>query len=269
MKRRKGASGSLRDRFVSGRYVALFLVAIAIVSLGGRRLLPVSAGPGDDEQAGRALAREVIAALGGEDHWNDRSWDLGFDFVVSRQGKEVARFSHLWRRSTNECIVSGASPDGKHWRIHFDDVYGKRGTATMDGHPVTDDSTLAEMLDMGNGRFINDSYWLLMPLKLLDSGVHHRRDPDTTIDGVQHKVLAIWFDHVGRTPGDRYWLYVNAATGRPSRWRFLLESNRPGLYLWDDYERVGPMLLPLKKKALDGSSMISFENVRTGHLAMQ
>ncbi len=250
--------------------VVLAVGPLGLASCGGKTSSDAASGAAardtaasDPERAGRALAEEVIASLGGRDAWKDPSWDLGFDFVVERNGEEVTRASHLWHRATNACTVSSKTKEGSVWRVDFQDIFARRGTATVDGHPVAD-SALADLLERGYGRFINDSYWLLMPMKLLDSGVHRRREPDTVIDGRAHKVLAVWFDKVGLTPGDHYWLYVDSATGRPTRWRFLLESGRPGVYLWERYQQVGPLTLSTLKRAPDGTSVIRFENIRAG-----
>jgi hypothetical protein len=70
--------------------------------------------------------------------------------------------------------------------------------------------------------FINDTYWLLAPLKLFDDGVIRDRDASEDTDAEQALTLA--FDGVGRTPGDRYWLYVDRTTGRVNAWRFHLQN---------------------------------------------
>lgn len=216
----------------------------------------------------RALAVAVIDALGGLDAWNDRSWDIAFDFVIERGGNEAARFSHIWKRATSEYLVSGKTREGKTWRVYFEDIYAKRGTATINGEPAPD-TLLPKLLDLGYGRFINDSYWLMMPFKLLDSGVILSRLPDTTLDGRFYNVLHLSFQNVGLTPGDQYWLYIDPATKRIERWRYLLQSGREGDYLWQEYRQLGPITLPLYKVTPDNSAAIRFDNVRVGTLSIE
>jgi hypothetical protein len=210
------------------------------------------------------LAREVIGAMGGESAWNDRSWNLAFDFVVESKGKEISRYSHRWNRSTGEYIVSGKNREGRTWQVHFNDIHDevdRKGTATIDGEPAPD-TTLSRLLGMAYARFINDTYWMLMPVKLLDPGVVLRRGADTTIGGTRYDVLMLSFKNVGLTPGDRYLVFINPQTKLVERWHYMLESGREADYLWKDYLRFDPVLIPLRRETPDGSSVIRFDNVR-------
>lgn len=220
---------------------------------------------------GRALAGEIVQAVGGLEVWNDRSWNIAFDFVMMREGKETGRISHYWNRSSDSYIVKGTTKDGRRWEVTFTDVLKKTGSATMDGAPVPD-SSRSSMLDMGYGRFINDGYWLLMPFKLLDSAVYHHREEDTIIDGKSYQVLRLSFGNVGLTPGDRYWLYVDPATKLVERWRFHLQSNREGEYQWMDYRTFGSIRLALRRLSADGMAELRIENVqitRNGRLVTE
>jgi hypothetical protein len=217
---------------------------------------------GDERAEGLALAREVWRALGGEKGWADRSWSLAFDFVAYRDGKEVARFSHNWNRRTNAAVVSGMGRDGRRWEVRFSDIYARSGTATINGAPAPE-SDLPKLLDNAYARFINDSYWLLMPLKILDDGVIHRRLADTTVAGERFERLALSFERVGLTPGDQYQLYIDPKTKRVVRWTYVLESGRTGDNRWEGYEQIGPVTLPLVRRAPDGTVAIRFENVRS------
>ncbi len=210
---------------------------------------------------GRQLAEEVVQAVGGLEAWNDQSWNLSFDFVVERDGVEAARFSHIWNRKSGTYIISGRNREGRSWTVTFSDIHTKAGRATVDGASVRD-SVLQTMVEMGYNRFINDTYWLLMPFKLLDPGVNHRYDSDTTLDGKTYQLLQLSFNSVGLTPMDRYWLYINPETKLVERWHYLLQNGREGEFLWTDYQRFGPILLSLRKPATDGSSEIRFEKVQ-------
>jgi hypothetical protein len=145
--------------------------------------------------------------------------------------------------------------------VIFANVYEHKGTATIDGVSAPD-TLLPRLLEMGYGRFINDTYWLLMPLKLLDSGVFHRREPDTVIDGKRYNVLALSFGNVGLTPGDHYWLFIDPATKLVERWRYVLQSGNEAEYIWDQYTSFGPIKVPLRRRNVDGKSEIRFDHVR-------
>lgn len=212
------------------------------------------------DREGRALAKEIVEAVGGLKAWNNPNWNISFDFVVVSGGKEVARYSHQWLRSQDRYVVSGKNREGKKWRVQFSSFSSHQGTATVDDRE-TPDTLTAKMLDMAYGRHINDTYWMLMPFKLLDSGVYHHLENDTTIGGKRYRVLGLSFGKVGLTPGDRYWLYVDPATKHVVRWRYMLQSGREGEFTWERYTRFGPLQISLVKRAADGSSEIRFENV--------
>lgn len=218
-------------------------------------------GPSQRQLDGRALAAEVVHAVGGDTAWKNPNWNLAFDFVVTRDGKEAGRYSHEWIRKSNYYTVAGTAKDGKRWRVIFTNIYERRGTATVDGVSAHD-TLLPRLLEMGYGRFINDTYWLLMPHKLLDSGVLHRRDPDTVIDGKRYNVLALSFGNVGLTPGDHYWLFIDPATKLVERWRYHLQGGNEAEYIWDKYTSFGPIKLPLRRRSVEGTSEISFDHVR-------
>lgn len=218
-------------------------------------------GPSQRALDGRELARQVMIAHGGENVWSDLNWNLAFDFVIAREGKEIGRYSHEWIRASNYYTVSGVNREGKSWRVIFTNIWEKKGTATIDGRSAHD-TLLPRMIEMGYGRFINDTYWLLMPFKLLDSGVHQRRESDTIIEGNTYNVLSLSFGKVGLTPGDRYWIYIEPATKLVARWRYVLESGREGEYIWDQYSDFGAIKLPLRRRTPDGSAEIRFEHLR-------
>lgn len=222
---------------------------------------PVQVDPKRSARDGRKLAEQVVAAVGGLDAWNDKSWDLAFDFVMYKGKAETGRYSHIWYRSLDRYIVSGKNRDGKLWRVRFTSLSRHEGSGTIDGRDVAD-SSRGRMLESAYGRYINDTYWFLMPFKLLDSGVYHRREADTTIGGKRYLVLTLSFAKVGLTPGDQYRLFINPRTKLVERWHYKLQSNHEGEFIWSDYKRFGRLLLPTRRKAVDGSFEIRFENIR-------
>ena len=54
------------------------------------------------------------------------------------------------------------------------------------GVEVTDLPALKELLALGYRRYNNDTYWLLMPLKMLEPGVHRSSQGERT-DAAGHK----------------------------------------------------------------------------------
>jgi hypothetical protein len=138
---------------------------------------------------------------------------------------------HLWNRTTGDYRID--VPRGDTLYTALFNVRTREGQVYRDGEPLSAERN-AEWLESAHGMFINDTYWLLAPLKLFDDGVIRDRDASEDTDAEQALTLA--FDGVGRTPGDRYWLYVDRTTGRVNAWRFHLQGqSEPGPRI----ERIG------------------------------
>src|SRR6185436_20813973 len=112
-------------------------------------------------------------------------------------------------------------------------------------------------------RWINDSYWLMLPLKLLDPGVVRTREEDRPWNGKTYQVLRLEFQKVGLTPGDRYWLFIDPKTARIERWEMVLEGQKPPAegFAFVDYQPIGPLALPLDHVSDDQKEHIKLEGV--------
>ena len=65
-------------------------------------------------------------------------------------------------------------------------------------------------MDQAYRAWINDSYWLVMPYKLKDSGVTLKhRGPGESEGGVSCEVLELTVTGVGVTPQNKYHVYVD------------------------------------------------------------
>lgn len=209
---------------------------------------------------GDSLAAAVVRAAGGDRWLKNPSITISFSFVIRRDGKELSRYRHFWERRYNRVTVEGTMRDGRRWRAVVNDHASREGLASVDG-TAAPDSLRDQILDAGYGRFVNDSYWLMMPLKLLDDGVHRARLNDSIFNGNPVEVLFIWFDNVGLTPGDRYRIFVDPKSHQVVGWRYMLQSNRTGEYIWDNVTTVGPITLPMRKRTADGTQEIFFDDV--------
>jgi len=134
--------------------------------------------------AARELAGQVMNALGGMQGW-EKTTELAFDFVVTSEGAEVTRRSHVWNRRTNSYTLTWKdSRNGSAHRIEFSDIYQKTGKVLIDGQ-TPPDSTTQQLLERGYALFINDTYWLIMPFKLFDPGVKLQEMPAEKEGGVR------------------------------------------------------------------------------------
>jgi hypothetical protein len=88
--------------------------------------------------------------------------------------------------------------------IEFDiimDAATRDGEVMMDGEPANTESK-QQMLDMAYGAFINDAYWLFMPFKLHDPGVHLTDEGTHTDD--EGKTWTEPVELPGALTGDRH-----------------------------------------------------------------
>ena len=184
-----------------------------------------------------AIAERVMAALGGRQAW-DQTHFLHFTFAGRR--------THDWDKLTGRHRLEGTTREGQHYVVLQNVVTREGGEAFLDGQKLSGDAA-KEYLDNAYGAWINDTYWLLMPYKLLDPGVILTYDRAEEANGTTYDVLRLRFEHVGLTPGDTYWAYINRETGLMDRWAYFLESYEAGTppteWEWTGWSRYGHILL--------------------------
>ncbi len=210
------------------------------------------------------LAARAMDAMGGREALNDVHL-LRFDFAVERDGEVVARFAHWWDRFTGAYRLEGTDRDsGEPFRVLFD-IDDRQGRAWI-GDRELEGEELATRLEQAYGRFINDSYWLLMPWKWLDPGVNASWQGGRSVDGTTYEVVQLTFgDEVGLTSNDRYWGLVNPASGRMERWEYVLqtETGEPGegeptRWAWEGWQETeaGIQLSTEKRRLGDGPAVL-------------
>lgn len=203
------------------------------------------------------VINQIWDAAGGRKTW-DESRYLTFDFAPQKDGKTVLRRSHLWDRYTGDYRFETKTSGNRKLTVLFN-VNSKKGKAFMNGKQLPDSLSNAE-IEKAYGYFINDSYWLIAPLKLDDPGVTVTLEEPEEIEGNSHQVLHLSFDKVGLTPGDQYWLYVDPKSGQVTRWKFLLQGKKePGIFNWTDYKDLGGGLkLSTRKQNIKQNNAITF-----------
>jgi len=208
-----------------------------------------------------AIGKELIASLGGEQAWN-KARQLRFDFVVDRDGKTVARFSHVWDRYTGDYRVSGTDKSGAPFVVLFN-VNTKQGKAFLNGKPAAGEDE-ERLLKSAYGRFINDSYWLLAPWKIFDPGVNLAYGGEKPCPGGGTcDILKLSFEDVGLTPKDVYWLWVTRDGHHMVQWQYVLNGaqEEPTTVLWKDWKSFDGMSLSVDKEMVGKNAVIRFENV--------
>src|SRR3954469_24828813 len=210
------------------------------------------------------LARRVIDIQGGQ------SWEkarfISFIFKLERNGQAGAVFPQQWDRLTGDYRVSGNDPKGVPFVV-IENVMTKAGKAWQNGVPVTDPAALKELLALGYRRFINDTYWLLMPLKMLDAGVHRTSMGERT-DACGHKwdVVKVIFDQGPNVPTDVYWAWINHDTGIVEEWDMKLAGTpaeeRPVEVFFHDFKRVGGVLLSTRREVRGKNQIVVIDDLK-------
>jgi hypothetical protein len=238
---------------VSGTFI------LSVMSLGRTGS---SQEPADGDPKAREVADRLLRALGGKDSWEKARY-FRFDFVVENKGKVVADFKHLWDRYTGKYRVEGQTDAGKKYVVLYQNINAKKGDVFVNAQPVQGQEK-QKFLETGYERFINDSYWLLMPYKWRDPGVRLKYEGKSEGEHGQvwDKVL-LTFQNVGLTPKDRYWAFVNQKSGLMDRWEYILQGGKgPATAAdWLDWRQFGGIMLSTEKKIKGKPTRILFKNL--------
>jgi hypothetical protein len=220
---------------------------------------------GEADPAAAQIIQQMTDAIGGQRTWDNVPY-FRFDFVVVKEGKEMVRFKHWWDKRNGRCRVEGPDDKGRTVTAIFT-LKDKKGKSFTDGIVDTDPTNVKNIIEMGYERWVNDTYWIIMPFKLHDPGAHVKHiGVKRTNDGVDYDLLQLSFNQgVGLTPGDRYTLYVNRKTHLIDKWDMALQGDKgtPGSATWEAWTPVGPVKLSLAHRVTGKPVMIRFENVAT------
>ncbi len=209
----------------------LFVAALAVVSSS-------TLGAAADPASGKQLGEEVYQAAGGG-NWG-KVKTIQFTFAVEKDGKSVAKAEHLWNVP--------AQTDEVKWK-------GKDVTVNLADPGTEADAKVAY------ARWVNDSYWLLAPLKLMDKGVTLTAEGTKEMNGAQRDVLRLSFGQVGLTPTDQYRLYIDPSTKLVSYWDYMPKSGKGMSGTWEDYQKSGGLTLATDHK-MEGGVRIRIEDLK-------
>lgn len=194
--------------------------------------------PGFDEAGSDAkaiaIADEVMKAMGGRKAWDDTKL-LAWDFFGARK--------LLWDKHSGEVRIESGRDDLK----IIMNINTKEGRVFKNGAEFSDTDSVDFYLNRGERIWINDSYWLVMPYKLKDSGVtlkYLREDSIATGDPAD--VLQLSFDNVGVTPQNVYEVFVDKYSRLVTQWAFYREPDQeePNFITpWGEYAKYGQIML--------------------------
>lgn len=195
------------------------------------------------------IADSVMNAMGGRKAW-DNTEVIKWNFFGRR--------TLDWDKKHNTVAINLISDS-----ILIDlDMSKMAGKVFFKGVQQTEPDTLAKYLERGKTIWINDSYWLVMPYKLKDSGVTLKYSgTDTTAAREPAHVLSLTFDNVGVTPDNKYEVLVSQNDYLVKEWRFFTQATDtiPRFTSpWEEYRQYGQILLSGNR----GRSQLSEISVR-------
>jgi hypothetical protein len=219
----------------------LFLLGpMALLSLPAAADNPPAPGfdlSGSDPQA-IAIADQVMERMGGREAW-DRTRYITWNFFGRRR--------HLWDKHTGDLRIEGIDRETEKPFVILMNLQSRKGRAWSGDAEITDPEELAQRLDFGEAVWINDSYWMFMPYKLKDSGVTLTYlGSEPMLDGRPAAVLQLTFKGVGRTPQNKYRVYVAEDSGLVEQWDFFDSADDPDPRFqnpWHDWQTYGSILL--------------------------
>ncbi|MEO9869008.1 hypothetical protein [Ekhidna sp.] len=199
------------------------------------------------------LADKSMLAMGGRKAWDDTRY-ISWSFFGRR--------NHTWDKLTGNVRIEEPESD----LTILMNINTKEGKAMKGGQEVSD--SLDFYLNRGYGLWVNDSYWLVMPFKLKDSGVtlKYLRE-DTTLTGDQSDVISLAFEEVGVTPQNVYEVWIDTDSKLVTQWAFYPDSTslEPSFITpWADYNKYGNILLSGNRGKSELSNIKVLEEVAQG-----
>ncbi|MEP6534937.1 MAG: hypothetical protein ABJF23_06455 [Bryobacteraceae bacterium] len=194
------------------------------------------------------IAQSMMKAMGGLDAWNAAHF-VRYDFKVVAGGKTVVSRSHLWDKPGGRYRLEQTNKAGEAQVVLFNTAT-KRGTAYVNDKRIDGDEAEAAVKD-AYSTFINDMYWLSMPWKWMDKGVHLK------YAGMEKgsDVVQLSFDKVGLTPGDQYKAYISPTSHLMTHWEYTLQGGNKGSWDWQYVDAGGGVKLAGNHVSEDGKSI--------------
>ncbi len=196
-----------------------------------------------------SVAMRVVDASGGFEAWQALP-ALRFSFGIEQGDVRRTAGRHVWDKQHGRYRVEWPGGEDSTYVALFTD-WPREGRVYLNGTLLADEAGTAAM-ETARSRTINDTYWLAAPFKLFDPGVTRTFEPDSS--DAMTDAIRLDFDRVGLTPGDRYWLFADRASGRLERWTFVLEGDTvPRSSRWTAYRTLSnahPVVLSTRKEVV-------------------
>lgn len=230
--------------------ITFALIVTGLTSLGIAEATSVNAAPAAKDPVGATATKPVaqIAKAHGLDQWHQVT-AIAFTFNVQKGERTVSRSWH-WETHSNK--VTFRPTEGEAVTYHRHDL-----------------SSLDEATGKIDHKFINDTFWLLLPLHLQWAKEASITDlgpqPLPLGDGVADHAIDLTYpsDGGGYTPGDRYVIYTDA-DWKILQWSFHRGSRDEASLVttWQDAQTFGPLTLYTTRNNPDAGFRMTFTDIK-------
>ncbi len=180
------------------------------------------------------LADSVMSAMGGRKSWDETrfiSWNSG-DARNLSWDKELDRVRIESLKDSTTYLLNTKTLEGR---------------IQINGQELTNPDSVKKKLAQAKSIWVNDSYWLVMPFKLKDSGVTLKYlGEDTLKTGGRCNVLELTFANAEAKPQYKYNVFVDIKDNLVKQWAYYSEASRETadwIKSWDNYQTYGKILL--------------------------
>src|SRR5687767_14418506 len=197
------------------------------------------------------LADSVMAAMGGRENWDNTrfiSWNL------------FGRRNLVWDKQQGDVRIESL-PDSTTYLVNINEL---KGRVRVKGQELTEPDSLKKMLEKAKSIWINDSYWLVMPFKLKDTGVTLKYiGEDTLAGGTICNILELTFKNVGDTPNNKYRIFVDLKDNLVKQWAYyenVAQDSTSRAWPFDNYKKYGDVLLSADRSDDKGPKEVSVDD---------
>jgi len=178
------------------------------------------------------IADQVMEANGGRALWDNTRY-ISWNFVGRRK--------HVWDKSKEMSYIENAPFKS------IISINDKSGTIWKGDVKMTEQDSIQKYVQKAYEMWVNDSYWLVMPFKLKDTGVRLQYvDEAITTDSIPSDRLALTFQNTGVTPNNKYHVYVAKDSRLIRQWDFFTNAtdSLPRFAMpWQDYKSYNGLML--------------------------
>lgn len=236
-------STSLKTKILAGSILSILLINCQPEKakqevLVDDTVIENPAAPGFDslnsDQKAIEWADATMKAMGGRAKW-DATRFISWNFFGRRD--------LIWDKHTGDVRIESPSDS----IIFLLNIKNGKGKVQLKGREILDADSVSNFLDRGKRIWINDSYWLVMPFKLKDSGVTLKYlQEDTVVSGEPAHKLGLTFKEVGVTPNNKYEIYITKSDSLVKQWAYFSNAEQDSasaIWPWDNYKVYNGLLL--------------------------